>query len=364
VKGSHAFVDEALITVVSGDGGNGMVSYRREKFVPFGGPNGGDGGHGGDVVFVADSGLNTLTDFHHRQRIAARKGQNGGSSEKTGARGESIELRVPVGTVVYDAAGDDDDVDVDPLVDLTDHGQRFIAVSGGNGGWGNARFKKPTRQTPDFALEGKPGQTRPLRLSLKLLADVGLVGFPNAGKSTLLRRLSAARPKVASYPFTTLTPSLGVVEHADTRFVVADIPGLIEGASGGAGLGHQFLRHVERTLVLVHLLDVGAWLHEGRDPVDDYDAIRKELERYQPGLLERREIVVLSKVDLVADHAVLGPILERLADRGLRAQEISAATGAGCGELVRTMLGAVEEGRAAARALALRETDERAKANE
>jgi len=357
VKGSHAFVDEAHIHVVSGHGGNGMVSYRREKFVPFGGPNGGDGGRGGDVVLVADRGLNTLTDFHHRQRIAAKNGQNGGSSEKTGARGEPAVLRVPVGTVVYDDEAGDESA---PLVDLAEHDQRFTAAAGGNGGWGNARFKKATRQTPDFALEGKPGESRRLRLSLKLLADVGLVGFPNAGKSTLLRRVSAARPKVASYPFTTLTPSLGVVEHGDARFVVADIPGLIEGASDGVGLGHQFLRHIERTLVLIHLLDVGAWQNEGRDPITDYDAIRTELERYQPKLLARREIVVLSKIDLVGDPAELAPLRERLVSRGLPVLEISAATGAGCGELVRTMLLAVEEERAAAQALA--EGDEYTKA--
>jgi GTP-binding protein len=349
VKGSHAFVDEAHISVVAGDGGNGMVSYRREKFVPFGGPNGGDGGRGGDVVLVADRGLNTLTDFHHRQRIVAKKGHDGGSSDKTGARGDSVELRVPVGTVVYDdGAGED----TDPLADLTEHGQRFRAAAGGSGGWGNARFKRATRQTPDFALEGRPGETRRLRLSLKLLADVGLVGFPNAGKSTLLRRLSAAKPKVASYPFTTLTPSLGVVEQGDARFVVADIPGLIEGASEGAGLGHQFLRHVERTLVLVHLLDIGAWLLEGRDPIADYEAIRAELGRYQPELLGRREVVVLNKVDLVADRAQLVELREQLEARGLVVHEISGATGEGRGELVRTMLTAVEEERAAAQALA------------
>jgi len=349
VKSSHAFVDEAHISVVSGDGGDGMVSYRREKFVPFGGPNGGDGGRGGDVVLIADRGLNTLTDFHHRQRIVAKAGQHGGSSEKTGARGESVELRVPIGTVIYD---DEPGADADLLADLTAHGQRFLAVAGGTGGWGNARFKKPTRQAPDFALEGRAGETRRLRLSLKLLADVGLIGFPNAGKSTLLRRLSAAKPKVASYPFTTLRPSLGVVEQGDARFVVADIPGLIEGASEGAGLGHQFLRHVERTLVLIHLLDLGAWLHEGRDPIADYDAIRAELERYQPELLGRREIVVLSKMDLVSERAALDELRGRLEARGLQVLEISGATGLGGTELVRTMLSAVEEERAAAQALA------------
>jgi GTP-binding protein len=217
-----------------------------------------------------------------------------------------------------------------------------LVARGGNGGHGNARFKTSTRQTPDFALPGQPGVTRELRLSLKLLADVGLVGFPNAGKSTLLRRLSAARPKVASYPFTTLTPSLGVVEVGDARFVVADIPGLIEGASEGAGLGHRFLRHIERTRVIVHLLDVAAMLGEGRDLLEDYDAIRRELGRYRPELLERREIVVLNKVDVAPDAAALDDLEARLAARGITAGRISGATGQGVGELARCMLEAVE----------------------
>jgi GTP-binding protein len=336
---THGFVDEALVTVTSGDGGNGMVSFRREKFVPNGGPDGGDGGWGGDVVLVADRNLNTLSEFHNRQQIKASRGAKGGTSGKTGAGGPAVEVRLPLGTVVCDASEPED---AEPLIDLAVDGERFVAARGGKGGLGNRRFKSSRRQTPDFALPGLPGETRSLRLSLKLLADVGLVGFPNAGKSTLLRRISSARPRVAAYPFTTLTPSLGVVEVDDQRFVVADIPGLIEGASDGAGLGHQFLRHVERTRVLVHLLDVGAMLMEGRDLLSDYDAIRRELERYQPALLERPEIVVLNKVDLVADAAQLGDIEEKLRDRGLDARHLSGVTGDGSRALILEMLGAVQ----------------------
>ncbi|MDE0886693.1 MAG: GTPase ObgE [Myxococcota bacterium] len=346
MKNPQPFVDEATITAVSGAGGNGSVGFRREKFVSLGGPNGGDGGRGGDVVLVADRNLNTLTDLKRRVEICAQKGANGGTSRKTGAGGATAEIRLPVGTLVYardpeaEVIGEDDDL---PVVDLTEDGQRFLIARGGNGGFGNARFKNPTRQTPDFALAGRPGEIRELRLSLKLLADVGLVGFPNAGKSTLLRRISAARPKVASYPFTTLTPSLGVVEIDDARIVVADIPGLIEGASDGAGLGHQFLRHVERTRVLVHLLDVGAWLHEGRDLPADYRAIRRELLRYRGELAERREIVVLNKVDLVEDISTLADLEAELAENGIETLGISGATGKGTEQLLRTMLGAVTQ---------------------
>lgn len=331
-----------------------MVSFRREKYVPRGGPNGGDGGRGGDVVMIADRNLNTLLDFQRRRIYRAGRGEDGGTSERKGAAGETIEIRVPVGTVVYEVDDEiESDDDREPLVDLSKDGQRILLARGGNGGHGNVHFKSSTRQTPDFAMSGQEGVTREVRLSLKLLADVGLVGFPNAGKSTLLRRISAARPKVASYPFTTLTPSLGVVEVGEARFVVADIPGLIEGASEGAGLGHRFLRHVERTRVIVHLLDVGAALLEGRDLLDDYDAIRRELGRYRTDLLTRDEIVVLNKVDLVGDSSLLDALERALRERGIQPLRLSGATGQGGAELMRAMLAAVEASLAAEHAEAV-----------
>lgn len=351
MKHANLFVDEAEIDVRSGTGGNGVVRFRREKFVPNGGPNGGDGGRGGDVVLVADNNIGTLLDFKSARQIKAPDGEHGGSSNRKGASGQTIEIKVPVGTLVFDLeelGSLDDGVELDAshaIADLTEPGQRVVVARGGEGGLGNARFKTSTRQAPDFATPGKPGQTRSLRLSLKLMADVGLIGFPNAGKSTLLRRISAARPRVASYPFTTLVPSLGVVERDDRRIVVADIPGLIEGASDGAGLGHQFLRHVERTRVLIHLLDVEAMLVEGRDLLADYDAIRVELGRYRPELLERREIVVLSKCDLVHDEAILHDLESRLAARQLEARRISAAGSLGLDSLLRETFDAVDAAR-------------------
>ena len=315
-----------------------MVCYRHEKFVPLGGPSGGDGGRGGDVVLVADRNLSTLGELHYRKRVRAEKGRPGGPKGRTGAGGAAAEVRVPVGTVVYDTEDPQQ-----PLIDLVRDEQRYVVAHGGKGGLGNAHFKTSRRHTPDFALPGRAGETRVLRLSLKLLADVGLIGFPNAGKSTLLRRLSAARPKVASYPFTTLTPSLGVIERGERRFVVADIPGLIEGASEGIGLGHRFLRHVERTRVLVHLLDLAALIGEGRDLERDYAAIRRELERYEPTLLARREIVVLSKVDLLGDEERIADLEAKLDRRGLRALRVSGASGKGIDELVVSMLAALDE---------------------
>lgn len=351
MKHTNLFVDEAELEVRSGSGGNGIVSFRREKFVANGGPNGGDGGRGGDVVLVADNNIATLLDFKSARRIKADDGQNGGTSNKKGASGESVEIRVPVGTLVFDRNADEaiaqasDPESPEPLVDLTEPGQRVVIARGGRGGLGNARFKTSTRQAPDFATPGKDGETRHLRLSLKLMADVGLIGFPNAGKSTLLRRISAARPRVANYPFTTLVPSLGVVELDDRRCVVADIPGLIEGASEGAGLGHQFLRHVERTRVLIHLLDVEAMLVEGRDLLADYDAIRGELGRYRPELLERREILVLSKCDLIHDDSLIQDLLERLEARKLSPLRISSAATKGLDELKSRFFDAVDAAR-------------------
>jgi GTP-binding protein len=328
------FIDEARITVSAGDGGDGCVSFRREKYVPRGGPDGGDGGRGGDVVLVADRNLRTLFDQRYRPEIRAARGEHGEGGRKDGSSGADAVVRVPVGTLVRAL---DAPPDAAPLADLVAHGQRCVAARGGRGGRGNARFATATRQVPDFAEPGSPGEERRLALSLKLLADVGLVGLPNAGKSTLLRRISRARPRVAAYPFTTLAPSLGVVEQGERRFVVADLPGLIEGASEGAGLGDRFLRHVERTRLLVHVLDAGAWCLEGRDLVADYDAIRTELGRYDPDLLERPELVALNKLDLVADRAALAPLEARLRERNPSLHRVSGATGEGLDGLVRAM---------------------------
>ncbi len=325
------FIDEARISVRAGDGGDGCMSFRREKYVPRGGPDGGDGGRGGSVVLVGDRGLRTLWDQRYRRAYRAARGTHGMGSGRHGRSGEDLEIRVPIGTLVYDA----DAVEgAAPLADLVDDGERFVAARGGRGGRGNARFATATRQAPDFAEPGGPGEERELRLSLKLLADVGLVGLPNAGKSTLLSRISAARPRVAAYPFTTLTPSLGVVEQGDDRFVVADIPGLIEGASDGAGLGDRFLRHVERTRVLVHLLDAAAWLFEDRDPVDDYETLRRELARYDAGLAERTELVAINKLDAVDDRGRLDPVEDALRGRCAGVYRISGATGEGIAALL------------------------------
>jgi GTP-binding protein len=324
------FVDEATITVTGGRGGNGCVGMRREKYVPRGGPDGGNGGRGGEVTLVADRNLATLVDQRLRREYHAPNGGPGEGNNRSGRDGEDLEVRVPIGTLVYDLANPDA-----VLADLSTDGQRVLVARGGRGGHGNAHFRRPWRQTPDFAEPGREGQLRQLRLSLKLLADVGLVGFPNAGKSTLLRRLSAARPRVANYPFTTLVPVLGVVEVGELRFVMADLPGLIEGASDGAGLGDRFLRHVERTRVLIHLLDAGAAALEGRDLLRDYDAIRNELGSYEPELLERTELVAINKIDLLADRAVLEPLERELRRRGRPVFRISGATGEGVAALLR-----------------------------
>lgn len=339
------FVDEATIVVRAGRGGDGAKTFRREKFVPHGGPDGGDGGHGGDVRLVADRNLATLVDQRLRRENRAEHGEPGGGSNRTGRSGASLEIRVPVGTLVRDAdAGPDAPV----LADLTEDRQMLVVARGGRGGRGNKRFATATRQTPDFAESGRDGETRVLHLSLKLLADVGLVGFPNAGKSTLLRRVSAAHPRVAPYPFTTLIPNLGVAEVDERRFVVADIPGLIEGASQGAGLGDRFLRHIERTRVLVHVIDAGSALLEGRDPLAAYDAIRAELGAYEPSLLAREEIVALNKVDLLAGREPLEPVESVLRRRGRAVHRISAATGEGVPALLAGVARALEQADAAA----------------
>jgi GTP-binding protein len=339
------FIDEALVSVSAGAGGDGCVSFRREKFVPLGGPDGGDGGRGGDVVFVADRNLATLLDPRIRREYRAPAGAPGRGADKTGRGGDDLVVRVPIGTVVRDLDAQDGAL---PAADLTRDGERFVAARGGRGGRGNARFATATRQAPDFAEPGGPSEARRLQLSLKLLADVGLVGVPNAGKSTLLKCISKARPRVADYPFTTLYPVLGVAEIGHRRFVVADIPGLIEGASEGAGLGDRFLRHIERTRVLVHLVDAGGAVLESRDPLETYDAIRSELGAYEPSLLERTELVALNKVDLLQDRAVLDRTETALRARGVSVWRISAVTNEGVPELLAAMLHALDAADAAA----------------
>jgi GTP-binding protein len=337
------FIDEAVVSVRAGDGGNGSVAFRREKYVPRGGPAGGDGGNGGNVVFVADPNLSTLLDQKYQRRIEAQRGGDGAGSNMAGANGADALIRVPVGTMFFPA---DAERGAAPLADLAEAGQRFVAARGGSGGFGNARFATATRQTPDFAKPGLPGESCKLRLSLKLIADIGLLGLPNAGKSTLLARISAARPRIADYPFTTLTPNLGVVKLDDQRFVVADLPGLIEGASEGAGLGDRFLRHVERTRVLLHLLDATAVLDETRDLLADYETIRRELAAYDSVLAQRRELVLLSKVDAVAERALLDPLQRALEARGRTVLRASGVSGEGIPELIRALWRALEEERA------------------
>jgi len=335
MKSSETFIDEIEITVYAGDGGDGCVGFRREKFVPFGGPDGGDGGRGGDVRLVADRNLITLNEHRLRRINRAESGVPGSGSNKNGRNGADVEISVPVGTLIYDVgtAGEPE-----LLADLKVDGDCVIVARGGRGGRGNSQFTTPTRQAPDFAERGQPGQIRRLRLSLKVLADVGLVGYPNAGKSTLLSRISGARPRIAAYPFTTLVPALGVAEVGDRRFVVADIPGLIEGASAGAGLGFQFLRHIERTRVLVHLLDVAAAVMEERDLVASYDAIRTELGTFESSLLERPEIVVLNKMDLVPDREELVDTLRVFKERGIPVSFLSGATGEGLDALLQSVV--------------------------
>jgi GTP-binding protein len=342
VKSNEPFIDEVSVSVFAGDGGDGCVSMRREKFVPLGGPDGGDGGRGGDVILVADRNLATLIEQRMKRELRAESGAEGMRRDRNGRDGRSLEIAVPVGTVVYDAAGDGG-MQGQQLADLSHDGDRWVAARGGRGGRGNTQFKTSTRQAPDTAERGRPGQIRELNLSLKLLADVGLVGFPNAGKSTLLRRISGARPRVAAYPFTTLVPSLGIAEIDERRFAVADIPGLIEGASQGVGLGDRFLRHIERTRVLVHLVDAGSFALESRDLLESYETIRAELGAYEPSLLDRSEIVALSKIDLVTERDELDAVEESLRAKGCPVVRISAATGEGIDDLLRAMARALDE---------------------
>jgi GTP-binding protein len=317
------FVDQVRIYVKAGDGGNGAVAFRREKYVDKGGPSGGDGGHGGSVVFEADPQLTTLLDFRFQQHHRAPSGGHGLGSDMNGRGGEDLILKAPLGTLITDEATGE------LLKDLSTPGERWVAAAGGRGGWGNINFATSTRQTPRFAHDGTPGEEKTLLLELKLLADVGLLGFPNAGKSTFISRISRARPKVADYPFTTLVPNLGVVEYRERKsFVVADIPGLIEGASEGHGLGHQFLRHVERCRVLIHLVDLSV-ADEGRDPVKDFDIINRELKKYSAKLAAMPQIVVANKLDLPHAREALPKFVEAMAKRGAKVFELSGATGEG-----------------------------------
>ena len=323
------FIDESTIHVKAGDGGNGCVAFRREAHVPLGGPSGGDGGDGGDVVLVASPRLTTLLDFKYKRHYKARRGEDGRGKDQYGKGGETLTLEVPVGTVVCDA--DSGEI----VADLAEPDARLVAAQGGKGGQGNIHFATPWNRAPRTATQGTPGEERTLRLELKLLADVGLLGFPNVGKSTFIAHVSRARPKIADYPFTTLVPNLGVVRLDDERtLVVADIPGLIEGAAEGAGLGHRFLKHVERTRVLLHLLDASPLRGPDHDPLSDFDALCRELARYAPELADRPQVVALSKLDLTEVRERLSDLVEAFAKRGIRLFGLSAATGEGIREVL------------------------------
>jgi GTP-binding protein len=321
------FIDEVRISVKAGDGGNGCVAFRREKYVPKGGPSGGDGGRGGDIFLVSNPHYNTLLHFRFNPEHKAERGRHGEGSNKTGRDGASIELPVPVGTVVYDEETGEQ------LHDFTTPNDRFLVARGGRGGRGNQHFATPTHQAPTEHEPGRKGQEKMLRLELKLLADVGLVGFPNAGKSTLISRISAARPKIADYPFTTLEPNLGVVRVSDERtFVVADIPGLIEGAHEGHGLGIQFLRHIERTKLLLHLVDVSEF--SGREPAEDFKVILKELASFSDELIRKPMIVVATKMDAAQDTERVAKLKRSVRRRKMPFFQISAVTGEGLQELM------------------------------
>lgn len=321
------FIDRAKIKIKAGDGGNGVTAFRREKFVPRGGPSGGDGGVGGDVWLESDESLNTLLHLRYNPEHKAERGKHGEGSNRYGKDGQDALVKVPVGTQVFDAESGE------LLFDFTEPGQRYLAAKGGKGGWGNAHFATPTRRAPKFHYTGRPGEERELQLELKLIADVGLVGFPNAGKSTLISVISAAKPKIADYPFTTLEPNLGVVDLGDFRtFVVADIPGLIEGASEGAGLGDRFLRHVERTKLILHLVDVSSL--SGRDPVEDYEIINRELANYNVELAARPQAVVATKIDALDEPERLESLREQSKKDGKEFFAISSVTNVGVRELV------------------------------
>lgn len=319
------FVDQVSVYVKAGDGGNGIVAYRREKYVPLGGPAGGDGGDGGDIIFEVDEGLNTLMDFRFQRHFKGKRGENGMSKSQHGKNSDAMVIPVPPGTVVIDE--DTEEV----IADLTQHGQRALIAKGGRGGRGNIRFASPKNPAPEIAENGEPGQERNIKVELKVIADVGLVGFPSVGKSTLLSVVSAAKPKIADYHFTTLAPNLGVVDTGDQRsFVMADLPGLIEGASEGVGLGHQFLRHIERTRVIVHIIDMAAT--EGRDPYEDYKTINEELREYNENLTKLPQIIVANKMEMPEASENLIAFKEKF-PADTKVYEISAITREGLKEL-------------------------------
>lgn len=322
------FADIAQIKVKAGNGGNGLVSFHREKYVAAGGPDGGDGGNGGDVVLVANAQLSTLTDFRYKKIYKAGNGEDGKAKKSFGKNGENIYISVPAGTLVRDAESGK------IIADLKKDGDQFVAAKGGRGGWGNTHFATPTRQVPKFAKPGQKTVERELTLELKLLADVGLVGFPNVGKSTLLSAVSSARPKIANYHFTTLEPNLGVVSAGEAgSFVMADIPGIIEGANTGIGLGHEFLRHIERTRILLHVVDVSGT--EGRNSIEDFDIICGEMEKYNPELAKKPQIVIGNKIDVVYDEEPVKAFEQEMKNRGYEVYFISAAAHKGTNDLMK-----------------------------
>ncbi len=323
------FADSAKIIIKSGNGGDGHVSFRREKYVPNGGPDGGDGGHGGDVIFQVDEGLNTLADFRHRHKYAAENGQDGGKRNCHGKDGQELVIKVPAGTIVRDAASNK------VIADMSGENKRQTVLRGGRGGQGNQHYATATMQAPKYAQPGKAGIEIEVFLELKVIADVGLVGFPNVGKSTLLSRVTNAKPKIANYHFTTLNPNLGVVDlDGGNGFVIADIPGLIEGASEGIGLGHAFLKHIERTKVIIHIVDAASV--EGRDPIADIYAINQELERYNPGLIQKPQVIAANKIDVIYEEAesVIPTLKTEFEPQGIKVYPISAVSGKGLKELL------------------------------
>jgi GTP-binding protein len=364
------FLDEAKILVAGGPGGKGCVGFRREKYVPYGGPNGGDGGHGGDVILLADENTDTLSNYASRKKFVAEKGEMGLGQDCHGRNGEDLFLHVPPGTQVSIADNPDDKESTYTVIgDLEHHGDQLLIAHGGRGGFGNAHFVSSTRQKPDFAELGEPGESVRIKLELKLVADVGIIGFPSVGKSTLISVVSAARPKIAAYAFTTLVPNLGVVHVHDRSFLLCDVPGLIEGAAEGKGLGHAFLKHIERCGALLHMLDITRAYPDGMpsgdpDPkmlVDDYRVIRKELERHSPALSKKREIVLLNKSDLLSEEQITALIKALKKEKIVVHAAISAATKQGTDELMQSLLPIVLEEREKRETLAEELTVEEAK---